>query len=153
MRFTSLGNTVGSSATVYRESDLGGLEICQRRLAERTGARGYIIVTERFVFGRFNCVVGRFRSIIIKKYFMHTSNCRKKEVRSVVLYASTIGRPAYDIIKDVTAASWNRNELATHGSILIIPYQTLCRRIALGIEETWLSQQSLKRDWINYFWN
>ena len=26
----------------------------------------------------------------------------KKEVRYVVLYASTIGRPAYDIIKDVT---------------------------------------------------
>lgn len=33
---------------------------------------------------------------------MHTSNCRKKEVRSVVLYASTIGRAAYDITKDVT---------------------------------------------------
>lgn len=114
MRFTSLGNTVDSSATVYRESDLGGLEICQRQLAERTGARGYIIVTERFVFGRFNCVVGRFRSIIIKKYFMHTSNCRKKEVRSVVLYASTIGRAAYYIIKDVieqlreTRMNWRR---------------------------------------------
>ena len=140
--FTSLGNTADSTATVYRGSDLGGLEICQRRLAEHTGARGYIIVTERFVFGRFICVVGRFRSIIIKKYFGHHAYFQlSKKGREVCGSLCKYKRKT---------SLWNQNELATYGSILITPYQTLYRRIAFGIEETFtvITEEELNKQFL-----
>ena len=138
---TSLSNTVDRTATGYNESDLVGLEICQRRLGEHTKVLVAISLSQSdSSLGELFGWLADSLAVLLRNIsdILSASYCREKEERSRPLCESTGGRPAYNITKDLieelreTGMNWR--SIAT---CLGVSDQTLYRRrIEFGIEDS-----------------
>ena len=134
----SLTRIVERTALVYRASDHVGLEICARKLEEHTRMLIAISLSQDSSLGELFEVLEVSLAMLLRKTsdILHASSIRAKENAPLAFSASTGGRPAYIITKEMieqlreTGMHWR--SIAT---CLGISDQILYRRrIEFGVE-------------------
>ena len=134
----SLRSIVERTASVYRASDHVGLEICARKLEEHTRMLIAISQSQNSSLGDLFEVLEVSLAMLLRKTsgILNASSVRPKENPPLAFSASTGGRPAYIITKEMieqlheTLMNWR--SIAT---CLGISEQTLYRRrIEFGVE-------------------
>ena len=137
----SLSNIINRTAAVYHASDLVGLEICERRLEEHTRVLVAVLLSQSdpLLEDLFGALVDSLAVLLRRaSEFLNKSSCQEKEERPVTFLASTGGRPAYNITKELieqlreTGMNWKSISVC-----LGVSDQTLYRRrIEFGVENS-----------------
>ena len=99
----SLRSIVERAAAVYRASDHVELEICARKLKEHTKMLIAISLSQNSSLGELFKVLEVSFAMLLRKTsdILHASSIRPKENAPLAFSASTGGRPAYIITKEI----------------------------------------------------
>jgi DNA-binding FrmR family transcriptional regulator len=99
----SLRSIVERTASVYRASDHVGLEICARKLEEHTRMLIVISLSQNSSLGDLFEVLEVSLAMLLRKTsdILNASSVRPKENPPLAFSASTGGRPAYIITKEM----------------------------------------------------
>ena len=148
----SLRRTIERIAAVYHESDLVCFEICERRLEEHIRILIAISLSQNSSSANLFDLLEDSLAVLVRKMsdILNASRYCPKERSQLALSASTGGRPAYDITKEMieqlreTGMNWT--SIAT---CLGISVQTLYRRrMEFGVENnfTEITDEELDRE-------